>query len=364
MKPEISVVIPCRNDGSTLTACLESIEGQELPRERFEVLVVDGGSTDGSLDVALGRPGVRLLHDGATGPSGARNVGIHAARGEIVAFTDADCMPRRDWLARLAEAFAEDPTLDGVGGGLRAPSGSLLGRWEDVDARVNYRGFITSNAAYRREALLAVGGFDESLQCAEDYDLAWRLLRAGRRVVHDPRPIVTHAPPEIASAHAYLLKQFWYARHDVPAHLREIRRERAAGRGSGGGAPPATGARSGFARALGDAASLVAVAAAPLSLRAAGVGVAAAAAGGVSKVLRTARGSTSWDFTPLETGAVVALETAKRLVRGAGTLAGLADVALAADSRLGPARAGPLGRAAPRVGVRSVPRALPKAAAR
>ncbi|HWH07563.1 MAG TPA: glycosyltransferase, partial [Candidatus Thermoplasmatota archaeon] len=226
MTVAISVVVPCRNEAASLRACLDALALQDYPRDRFEVIVVDGGSTDGCADVARAR-GTRLLADRGEGPAAARNLGIRAAQGGIVAFTDADCMPRPDWLTRVAEVFAEDPGVAGVAGALRMPRETFLGRLEDDEARAHYRGVITSNVSYRRAALLDVGGFDESLQCAEDYDLAWRLVDAGHRVVHDPRPVVVHSPPEVhGSVAGYLRKQLWYAESDVPAHVRAFRRRR------------------------------------------------------------------------------------------------------------------------------------------
>ncbi|MFA5860813.1 MAG: glycosyltransferase, partial [Candidatus Thermoplasmatota archaeon] len=107
MRPDVSVVIPCLNERATLDACLDALEGQEFPWGRAEVIIVDGGSSDGSRQIAQAR-GVKLLSDCARGPSRARNIGIQAARADIVAFTDADCAPSPDWLARLRDVFSED----------------------------------------------------------------------------------------------------------------------------------------------------------------------------------------------------------------------------------------------------------------
>src|SRR5699024_6303449 len=138
---------------------------------------------------------------------------------------DADCVPRGDWLARVAEVFEEDASVAGVAGSIRMPRRTLIGRMEDLEARAYYRGVITSNVAYRLDVLLAVGGLFESLCRAQDLDLAWRVRDAGHRVVPDPRPVVVHDPPEISGrAWGYLRKHFWYARSDVPASLRALRR--------------------------------------------------------------------------------------------------------------------------------------------
>ena len=234
---KVTVVVACRDEVATLPACLDALEAQD--HHDFEVLAIDGCSTDGSTELLRSRR-VRVLNDTGNGPAGARNVGIEAARGEIVAFTDADCVPRFDWLAWLVARF-EEPTVAGVAGGLRLPRDTLLGRLEDNDARLHYAGYITSNVAYRRSVLREVGGFDPTLRCAEDYDLAWRILDHGHRIVHEPRAVVLHNPPELENGlPSYLAKQFWYARHDIPTHALALARAwQAAGPAYGSGAAAA-----------------------------------------------------------------------------------------------------------------------------
>ena len=320
--PDISIVIPCRNERERLDACLAALEGQDVPRGSFEIIVIDGGSTDGSGALALTRD-VTLLTDQGRGPAAARNLGIARARGEIVAFTDADCVPRFDWLSQIAAALRADPEAAGAAGSLRLPRAHFLGRFEDNDARVHYAGYITSNVAYRREALAAVGGFDESLHCAEDYDLAWRLLDAGYRIVRAPDAIVLHDPPEVAGALApYLGKQFWYARHDVPAHARAILRARGLG-------PQARGSHEALA-GLGDALQHSALAlglGAAVALRSRtllGIGAAAAVTTGLRHASRTVA---EVGEGARELPRMALVESAKRIVRGAGTLVGLAELA-------------------------------------
>lgn len=313
------MIVPCRNERETLGLCLDALLAQDHPRAATDLIVVDGGSTDGSVEIAR-TAGARVLADAGVGPGAARNVGIRAARAPIVAFTDADCIPRVDWLTRIAEVFAEDGTLAGVAGGIRMPRDTALGRLEDDEARALYRGLITSNVAYRKDALHAVGGFDESLACAEDYDLAWRLIDEGYRIVHDPRPVVVHAPPELRDGTArYLLKQFWYARNDVPAHLRAMRRHRM-GREAAGSASALVDS-VGSAR---DAACALAVGAG-VTLRFPGLAAAGVAVALGMSASRVARVRRTCDVPHGEALSRLALITARQLARGAGTLVGYAD---------------------------------------
>lgn len=318
-----SIVIPCRNERPRLEACLDALEVQDHPRRQFEIVIVDGGSTDGCGALAL-RRGVQLLTDEGKGPAAARNIGIRASRGEIVAFTDADCVPRYDWLTRLGDAFDADPDVGAIAGGLRLPRASLLGRLEDNDARLHYRGYITSNIAYRRAVLDALGGFDEMLRCAEDYDLAWRALDAGYRIEHEPRAIVLHDPPEVEEPLAgFLRKQFWYARHDVPAHARAVRRSWRARTALPGSAL----AVAGLADALQNSTWTMA-AGLGLALRSRALVGGALAGATIAGARHASQAVASVGEGERELPRMAIAEGAKRLVRGAGTLVGLAELAL------------------------------------
>lgn len=318
-----SVVIPCRNERASLGACLDALEAQDHPREATEILVIDGDSTDGSRELAEGR-GARVLSDPGTGPAAARNVGIDAASEDIIAFTDADCVPRFDWLSTLAERFATDRDAAGFAGALRLPRDTLLGRMEDNDARAWYEGYITSNVAYRRRALLEVGGFDETLCCAEDYDLAWRLLDAGHRIEREPRAVVLHDPPEIrASVAAYLRKQFWYARHDIPAHASAIRRAWLANGHAAGSRRAVAGVFDALERSTFTAGLTASLLGRSPKLFAASIFAATLSSAG-----RIAQTAAIVQDGSRETIQMASIETAKRLVRGAGTLVGIADLAM------------------------------------
>ncbi len=112
---DLSVVIPAFNEERYLGACLRALDQQTLSRRRFEVIVVDNGSTDGTLEIVEGWPGVRCLAEPCRDPYLARNRGIEAARGSIIAFTDADCAAAPDWLERIEGAFRREAVDIAVG---------------------------------------------------------------------------------------------------------------------------------------------------------------------------------------------------------------------------------------------------------
>jgi glycosyltransferase involved in cell wall biosynthesis len=127
--PDISVVIPTWNRRETLGPVLAALARQTFPRERFEVLLCDAGSTDGSADLpeAVGLGNVRWLPGPNRGRAAARNRGIAAARAELVVFTDADIVPEDDWLDVHAAAHAREPgarCIPIAGGGCRGCSSS------------------------------------------------------------------------------------------------------------------------------------------------------------------------------------------------------------------------------------------------
>ncbi|MFL5385033.1 MAG: glycosyltransferase [Longimicrobiaceae bacterium] len=203
---KLTVVVPARNAAATLPLTLRALAGGERPPD--EVLVADGGSRDGTRTVAE-RFGARVVDNPRRHAAGARQAGTLAARGEVVAFTDADCIPAPDWLARVERRMDADPELAGVGGRvtLAAPRNRVQAYGAHVFESImqfadepvwaaarEMRGSLPgANCAYRRAAVLDVGGFrDEFSNYAEEIDLAWRLLDTGARVLYDPAILVEH----------------------------------------------------------------------------------------------------------------------------------------------------------------------------
>ncbi|HOG45487.1 MAG TPA: glycosyltransferase [Anaerolineae bacterium] len=209
MSLKIAAVIPTLNEGETLAAALEALlGGSERPDE---ILVVDGGSRDGTREVARRYP-VTVLDNPKVHAAAARNVGLHHSQADVLAFTDADCRVAPTWVARLRARFAADTALDGLGGRLIPRTGAneieafsakvfihevmcFSGSGHPVTRRQLRDGLITANCAYRRAALLRVGGFRDAFSnYGEDLDLMWRLLDSSR-LAYDPELVVTHQFP-------------------------------------------------------------------------------------------------------------------------------------------------------------------------
>jgi hypothetical protein len=202
-----SVVVPNFNGGRWLPGCLDSLAAQTLAPG--EVVVVDNGSTDGSVALAAGRPGVRVLELGRNlGFAAAANRGIAAAGGEGVALVNTDVVLAPDWLERMVTALGSAPDVGAVACkmvDLDDPSvlydaGDVLrrdgvceqrGRFERDDGRFDEPGEVFAACAgaalYRRGAVLDVGGFDERFFLyLEDVDLGLRLRLAGWRCRYEP----------------------------------------------------------------------------------------------------------------------------------------------------------------------------------
>jgi glycosyltransferase involved in cell wall biosynthesis len=119
----ISVVIPVYNTAQYIEKCIKSLLMQNYPKHEYEVIMVDNGSTDGSVDIIKRHPGIRLLVEPKKGSYAARNKGIAHARGKIIAFTDSDCVPDADWLNRMDDGV-NTPGVKVVLGRRIYPSGS------------------------------------------------------------------------------------------------------------------------------------------------------------------------------------------------------------------------------------------------
>jgi len=196
---KVSVIIPAYNAGATLGECLEALGRQTHPPD--EIIVVDDGSSDDTGAIAR-RYGVRVIRQTNAGPAAARNAGAHLARGDVLLFTDADCVPAPDWVERMVAAFA-DPQVAGAKGVYRTCQPEWVARFVQVEYEDRYdrmRGqehidFVdTYSAGYRREIFLAAGGFDSVFPQAsvEDQEFSFRLAEAGYRLVFVPDAVVYH----------------------------------------------------------------------------------------------------------------------------------------------------------------------------
>jgi glycosyltransferase involved in cell wall biosynthesis len=200
--PFVSIVVPVLNGEETIGDCLASLLRVDFPDERREIIVVDNGSRDRTVAIAGGFP-VRLVREPRQGRSSARNRGIAEARGELVAFTDADCAVSTTWLAELANGF-ERVEVGAVAGEVVAyPARTPVERYLAA-RRPAYNAWSLSHrhrwiafpsAAVRRLVFDRIGAFDSRIPGGADIDFSWRLLAAGFEVGFRPKALVFHRHP-------------------------------------------------------------------------------------------------------------------------------------------------------------------------
>ena len=199
-KRRLSVIILTKDSAATIGKCLESVIDQSiLPNE---IIVIDGGSKDGTLAL-LRRFPVRVYRESSRSIGHARNLGVKKAEGEIVFFIDSDCYAERDWVKNMLPHF-DQPGVAGVAGRIvRWDPESVLARYQSAfmtppENRTLVRRVPMCNTALRKEAILSVGGFDETLAWSEDLDLLHRITR-NHPIVYENEAVVHHKVPETFS---------------------------------------------------------------------------------------------------------------------------------------------------------------------
>jgi len=228
--PLMSVIIPVRNDASRLARCLDSLAEQDYPADRFEIIVVDNGSTDDSAAVAAARGATVLRHPGLR-VGALRNRGGQIARGDVLVFVDSDHEVSRDWLRVAARELTADDDVLMVGSPCVAPpAGTWVQRYWELHRtrgarrrRVEWLG--AGNMFLRRYDFLQIHGFDENLVAAEDVDLCVRLSKLPGCIISDMRIANIHhgEPPTLFD---FFWKEYWrgssgllgFISHGMPLH--------------------------------------------------------------------------------------------------------------------------------------------------
>jgi glycosyltransferase involved in cell wall biosynthesis len=232
-----SIVIPTYNRPERLEKCLKSIDDLDYPRDRFEVIVVDDGSSTPLDPVVLPfKEGlnIQLIRQNNQGPATARNTGAFKAQGQVILFTDDDCQLDPKWLTNLAQPFEEQPdsliggqTVNQLSDNLYSQASQLLVDYlySYYNADLQQASFFTSNNfGLSKARFCEIGGFDTTfpLAAGEDRELCDRWLHHDYQMVSVPEALVYHS-------HHLTLKSFWRQHFNYGRgafHFRQVRARR------------------------------------------------------------------------------------------------------------------------------------------
>ena len=223
--PAVTVVVPVRNGEETIESLLESLNNLNYESDKVEVIVVDGNSTDKTREIVKNYP-VKLFIENKKGLNVARNIGIKKSKGEIVAFTDSDCIVPPNWITKIVENF-KDPQVSCVGGSAKALNSDFVSQYadnsivrlmpffrkrEELDkVRPFFRHPAGCNMAYRRKVAEEIGYFDENIQYGfDEVEFADRVCKAGYKMVLDPNVMVWHK--HRSTLGEFLKQNFQYGR--------------------------------------------------------------------------------------------------------------------------------------------------------
>jgi glycosyltransferase involved in cell wall biosynthesis len=218
---DFSVIVPFHNAEKYIERCARALLSQNYPRDRYEILMIDNNSTDSSAEIAASFEGIRVLREPKQGSYAARNRGLAEAQGRIAAFTDPDCVPVNDWLARINAAMTRPEvglvmgdrqfaTDEGVLGMLAVYESKLAARVFSEPTMDSYYAY-TNNMAVRMPILKKLGGFHEAERGSDSVFLRAAVREYGTSIVaYVPDASVRHL--EISSIGEYLRKKTIYGR--------------------------------------------------------------------------------------------------------------------------------------------------------
>jgi len=212
----VSIIIPCYNEEENIFRCLRSLERLDYPTHLLQVILVDNGSQDRSLEIAK-KHSVQVFEKKGGTIGSVRNYGANIAEGNILAFVDADCVVEQNWIMSFLKYFKNENNRVGITGGpLRVPlEGNLIQRaWfshrkENFIGQVEYVG--SANLIISRALFKEVGGFDEKITSGEDFDLCSRIKATGYKVISDYR-IVSYHYGYPSNTGEFIKREIWHGK--------------------------------------------------------------------------------------------------------------------------------------------------------
>lgn len=202
MMPKISIIVPNYNDASRISECIRSLLALNYPKEKLEIIIVDNGSTDNSLQSIKAFPVKLLIEKDVKGSYAARNLGVKNAGGEILAFTDSDCVVNKYWLCNAIKYFAAED-VGGVAGEIRGGKPKTLVEEYQLFAGAldqsryfnhPYHPFaVTANVCYKKIVFDKIGLFETHWVSGGDADFAWRMqIHGNMKLMYAADCVVYH----------------------------------------------------------------------------------------------------------------------------------------------------------------------------
>lgn len=223
-QPWVSVIVPVKNGEKTIDKLLAALQKQDYPQEKVQVIVVDNGSQDGTAEMVKEYP-FTLEHENSVASSyAARNKGLSVARGEILAFTDADCIPANDWISNGVQALNES-NADMAGGGIEFVFSEKKSTAEIFDSLNSLRndsyiqnkmGAVTANLFVRKKVFEKMGMFPK-VQSGGDIYWTGEALRKGFSIIYAPTAMVRHPARDLKG----VLRKSWFCGTGIFPTLRQ-----------------------------------------------------------------------------------------------------------------------------------------------
>lgn len=199
----ISIIVPVLNGESYIRDCISSLINQDFPKDQYEILIIDNGSKDNTINILKKyKEHITILHESKKGAYIARNTGIEKSKGNIIAFTDADCIAHKDWLNELYKGFSSENIGCVVGAIKSYPGKTLVEMYSGNKDLLSQKHTLntkflpygqTANVAFRREVFEDIGNFDQRLMSGGDADISWRMqINTNYKLIYRPDSIVEH----------------------------------------------------------------------------------------------------------------------------------------------------------------------------
>lgn len=206
---KISVIIPAFNEERLISKSIAAVQATEISISDYEIIVVNNGSTDRTAEIASNF-GVILLNSDRRFVGAARNLGAKEARGEYLAFLDADCIPASDWLCEGLRSLGQDKCVTGAVCGIPDEAGWMERAWfaQKKTGRIESKHINSGNLFISRSLFLELGGFNEMLSSGEDYELCCR-AKSNAKIISDDKIRVVHlGNPKTLKE--FIVREIWH----------------------------------------------------------------------------------------------------------------------------------------------------------